>query len=80
MATQEVTQLKQDIEALKDDIHQLTNTIKELAEEKVIEGKSKVFEKLHIDDLKEQLDSLKIKDNMGTFGGIILLSAYLKAI
>ncbi|MDG4812392.1 DUF883 C-terminal domain-containing protein [Hydrogenovibrio sp. 3SP14C1] len=65
MATQEVTQLKKDIEALKGDIHQLSNTIKELAQEKAIEGKSKMFEELHIDDLKEQLDNLKTKGKDG---------------
>ena len=65
MATQEVTQLKKDIEALKGDIHQLSNTIKELAQEKATEGKSKMFEELHIDDLKEQLDNLKTKGKDG---------------
>jgi ElaB/YqjD/DUF883 family membrane-anchored ribosome-binding protein len=73
MATQEVTQLKQDIEALKDDIHQLTNTIKEMAKEKATEGKSKIFEGLHIDDLQAQLDNLKTqgKEGLGAVEGEI---------
>ncbi|QBZ82959.1 ElaB protein [Hydrogenovibrio crunogenus] len=65
MATQEVTQLKKDIEALKGDVQQLSHTIKELAQEKATEGKSKVFDELHIDDLKEQLDALKSKGKDG---------------
>jgi len=65
MATQEITQLKKDIEALKDDIGDLTNTIKEMAKDNAAEGKSKVFEELHIDDLQEQLDKLKNKGKEG---------------
>lgn len=65
MATQEVTQLKKDIEALKGDIQQLSSTIKELVKEKAAEGKSKAFEELHIDDLKEQLEILKAKGKDG---------------
>lgn len=65
MATQEVTQLKKDIEALKGDIQQLSSTIKELVKDKATEGKSKAFDELHIDDLKEQLDSLKAKGKDG---------------
>lgn len=73
MPTQEVTQLKKDIEALKDDIKQLTGTIKDLVKEKAAEGKSKVFEELHIEDLKEQLEILKAKgkDGLGVVEGEI---------
>lgn len=62
---EETTKLKAEMDKLKDDISSLTKTIKELTEDKVSEGKSKFFEGLSLEDLKDSLDKIKNKGKDG---------------